>query len=102
MNPVSAPSRGDVVLRSHCVGVYALSAVPGSDQVVYTTFAEANAMARGYAAHARVCAWSSENGDHFILLADCRSSKPPGRRALMEARASDHGAVSELPPRATT
>lgn len=89
MKSESVPRRGDVVLRSHRAGTYALRAVPGTDQVVYARFAEACAMARGYAAHARVCAWSSERDDHFVLLADCRRPEPPRRHALMEAYVSD-------------
>ncbi len=89
MRSESVPRRGDVVLRSHRGGIYALSAVPGTDQVAYATFAEACAMARGYAAHARVCAWSSEADDHFVLLADCRRPEPPRRPARMEASVSD-------------
>lgn len=91
------PADGDVLIRG--IGPqgdpgYVLCAVPGPDQLRYATRAEAEAMARAYAAHAQVDVWTTTAPNRFTVVTQGR--EPAHERSFPASRdgvpALRHGA----------
>jgi len=67
----ACPDPGDVVVRRRAgdpAGGYALSTVPGADQLLVRTYEDAIDMALKYAALEGVRAWFNKGVGHFVLL----------------------------------
>jgi len=85
------PENGDIVIRSgkrDAEPSYVVHELSGPDQLGCVTLAEAIDLARSYAGHANVDAWSGDGPtDGFTLMARFRGSKPqrpqPVRTAIV-------------------
>ena len=77
MARVSAPQKGDVVIRSTGAAAktsYTLSTVPGPDQFGCASRAEAAQWARAYAGYAAVDVWRADGPSGFSLIARFRGT----------------------------
>jgi hypothetical protein len=75
MLPDAKPEAGDVLIsrsRQSSAG-FALSATPGSAQILCRTYDEAFRRAQGFAAHQRVDVWVAEAGHDLALVARYRT-----------------------------
>ena len=81
---------GDVVIRKSDAGhltAYALSTIPGPDQIGCATHAVATRLARGYGKHARVDVWDVADTGAVTAVAQFRGLAPRSARPpLLPAR----------------
>jgi hypothetical protein len=84
MTAVGVPENGDIVIRRDgppdATPSYAVSAIPGPDQIACATLAEAVSMARSYAEHARVNLWLARAPNEFTLRVCFRGAERPTDR----------------------
>jgi hypothetical protein len=83
MTAVGGPENDDVVIRRdgpNATPSYAVSAIPGPDQVACASLAEAVRMARSYAQHARVNLWLARAPNEFTLRVCFRAAERPKAR----------------------
>lgn len=92
------PADGDVLIRS--IGSrgdpgYALCTVPGPDQLRCATRAEAEGVARAYAAHAHVDVWTATAANRFTVVTQGR--EPAHERSFPASRDGVPDPVAQRP-----
>jgi hypothetical protein len=102
MSLCNGPERDDVIIRaggSNASPAYVLRSASGSDQLAYTTRAEAEKVARAYAEHARVNVWLPGAGNEFTFLVGFRGSE---RTTPQRSAGALHGQPPQSPRTART